>query len=146
MDSITTFWLVVLVLSLIIEAATLGLATIWFAFGALIAWLLAVLNLHLAIQIFVFFGISFVLLYFTRPLAIKVLKIGGTKTNYESLIGRTCIVTETINNMKGQGAVKVDGNIWSARALQEEVIDLDTIVEIKEVKGVKLIVVKKMEG
>ncbi|TCK90569.1 membrane protein implicated in regulation of membrane protease activity [Natranaerovirga hydrolytica] len=136
------YWLIILVVSLFIEAITLGLTTIWFAFGALVAWGLSLLNVHLALQITVFFVVSFVMLYYTRPIAAKYLNIGKVKTNYESIIGKKGVVVETVDNIKGQGVVKIDGNTWTARATNEEVIEKDSVVTITEVKGVKIIVQK----
>ncbi|TCT14689.1 membrane protein implicated in regulation of membrane protease activity [Natranaerovirga pectinivora] len=139
---IDMLWLIILVLSLLIEALTLGLATIWFAFGALAAWVLSLFGIHMAVQVTVFFVISFVMLYYTRPVAIKVLKIGKTKTNYESIIGKEGVVTEEINNLKGVGVVKVDGNTWTARGKTNEIIERDSVIKVAEVIGVKLIVEK----
>jgi membrane protein implicated in regulation of membrane protease activity len=142
----SSFWLIILVIGLIIEAITLGLATIWFAFGALVAWILAMFNFHPAVQITVFFVVSLILLYYTRPVAVKYLKLGHTKTNYESIVQKTGIVTERIDNFASTGLVKVEGQIWTARSSNNEIIEKDSIVLIEEVKGVKLFVIKKMEG
>ncbi|MFP4697191.1 MAG: NfeD family protein [Eubacteriales bacterium] len=136
-------WIMVLVICIIVEVATLGLATIWFAVGAIIAWMLALIGASLAVQITIFFVSSFILLYYTRPLAIKVFKIGNTKTNVESIVEKIGIVTEKIDNIKGTGLIKIDGQVWTARSHQDEIIEEDSIVMVKEVKGVKLYVIKK---
>lgn len=136
----TVFWLIVLVLCLLIEAITLGLTTIWFSFGALSAWIFSLITDNVLIQLTVFFVVSFIMLYFTRPIAIKYLKIGHTKTNYEGLIGQKAVVLSVIDNIHDKGIVKVNGQTWTARSINNDIIQKDAIVTIKEIKGVKLIV------
>ncbi|MCT4543359.1 MAG: NfeD family protein [Vallitalea sp.] len=133
-------WLGVLVICLILEAATLGLTTIWFAFGALVSLLVALLGGSIVFQVILFIVVSLCLLYFTRPIAIKVLKIGHAKTNYESIIGKIGIVMEDIDNLTAKGQVKVDGQMWSCRSLLGDSIEKGVKVRVNEVKGVKLIV------
>ncbi|QUI21539.1 NfeD family protein [Vallitalea pronyensis] len=133
-------WLGVFIVCLVIEAATLGLTTIWFAFGAFISLLLSIMGVNVPIQVFVFLIVSGGLLYFTRPIALKVLKIGHAKTNYESIIGKVGIVTQKIDNLEGKGQAKVEGQMWSCRSLTGDTIDTDMRVIVRNVKGVKLIV------
>lgn len=83
----TIFWLVALVLFIAIEIATMGLTTIWFAGGALLAVLAAALGLPLTVQIVLFFIISFVLLYFTRPMAVKYFNKDRVKPMRKALWG-----------------------------------------------------------
>ncbi len=133
-------WLALLIICVILEAATLGLTTIWFAIGALAALIAALITANLAVQILLFLIISLVLLYFTRPIALKYLKIGHAKTNYETYIGKQGYVVEAIDTIRGKGQVKVDGLIWSARSSDNKTIELNTKVKVMDVKGVKLIV------
>lgn len=134
-------WLAVFIICLVIEAATLGLTTIWFAFGAFVSLLLSIIGVNVPIQVFVFLIVSGALLYFTRPIALKVLKkIGHVKTNYESIIGKVGIVTERVDNIAGKGQAKVEGQMWSCRSLTGDTIDKDMRVMVSQVKGVKLIV------
>lgn len=137
------FWLAIIIVMAIIEIATLGLTTIWFAGGALAAFISELLGAGLPIQIAVFIVVSFVLLVFTRPLAVKFMNKGKIRTNAESLIGKSAIVSEDIDNLKAEGAVKVNGQEWSARSSDDTAITKDTVVEIIEIKGVKLIVKAK---
>ncbi len=134
-------WLAVLVILLVVEALTLGLTTIWFAGGALAAFILSVCGTSLMIQIIVFCGVSFLLLIFTRPAAERWMNRGRTRTNAQSLIGETAVVTETIDNLASTGQVQVRGQYWSARAdASQQKIEKDRIVTIEEISGVKLIV------
>lgn len=140
------YWLILFVVLLIIEIITLGLTTIWFAGGALVAFVASVFNASLGIQIILFFLVSFLLLFLTRPVAMRYLNQSRTKTNAESLIGKTAIVTADISNIKGVGSASVNGLEWSARTTNEEIIiPKDTLVMIKGISGVKLIVEEKRE-
>ena len=137
------FWLGVLVVMAIIEAVTLGLTTIWFAGGALAAFIASLLGAGLVVQIVLFIVVSFLLLAFTRPVAVKYLNKDRIRTNAESLIGKSAIVKEDIDNLKANGMVSVNGQEWTARATDDSIIAKDTVVEIVEIKGVKLIVKAK---
>lgn len=136
-------WLIVAIACGVIEAITLGVATIWFAIGALIAWIFAEFNAPLLIQVLVFLISSSILLYFTRPIAQKVLKIGHTKTNVETLKGKTGIVIKEIDSIQGTGQVKVGGQIWSAKTLDYEKIPEGRKIEVLDIQGVKLVVIQK---
>ncbi len=136
-------WLIAAVAFGFIEAITLGIATIWFSIGALIAWLFSLFNTPLWVQVLVFLVSSSVLLYFTRPIAQKFLKIGHTKTNAETIKGKNGIVIKEIDNIQGTGQVKVGGQIWSAKTLDEEKISEGSIIEILDIQGVKLVVRQK---
>lgn len=140
------FWLAVMVIMLIIEIITLGLTTIWFAGGALVAFVLAMLNAPLMVQIFAFLIVSLILLMFTRPIAVKYFNKDRVKTNVETMIGRQAIVVSEVDNLQGIGRVTVGGQEWSARTVQEGItLPVGTVVIIKEVKGVKLIVEERKE-
>ncbi len=139
--SITTIWLIVFVACIIIEIATMGLATIWFAGGSLVAAVASVAGAPLFVQILLFFAVSLVLLYFTRPIAVKYFNKDRVKTNAESLIGKQAIVISEINNLQGIGQVTVGGQEWSARnAADDSKIIVGSVVIIRAISGVKLMV------
>lgn len=141
MSETIIFWLVVLIASIVIELATLGLTSIWFAGGALVALVAALFNAHLAIQIILFLVVSIVLLYFTRPVAVKYFNKDRIKTNAESLVGRQGIVISEIDNLQGIGQITVGGQEWSARTVDNAIkIPVGTVVEIMSINGVKLMV------
>ena len=134
-------WLVAFVILIGIEAATMALTTIWFAGGAVFAFFAAVLELSVQTQLVVFLIVSFVLLLFTRPLAIRFVNRETVKTNVDGLIGRKAKVIKKIDNNEPSGAAVIDGQEWTARSADEAVtIPVGTHVVIKEVRGVKLIV------
>ena len=80
---ITIAWLVLLIILLIVEIITVGLTSIWAAGGALAALLLNILGLSLMWQVAAFFAVTFVLLIFTRPFAVRFINTQREKTNYE---------------------------------------------------------------
>ncbi|WP_349947717.1 NfeD family protein [Lacrimispora sp. BS-2] len=140
------YWLIAFVVLLGIEAVTMALTTVWFAGGALVAFVLALFGINIQVQLALFVIVSFILLFFTRPFALKYVNRKTVKTNLESLIGKSARVTVTINNTEGKGAAVLNGQEWTARALEENrIYPVGTIVEVKEIRGVKLIVSMNQE-
>lgn len=137
------FWLIVIIVMAVIEIITLGLTTIWFAGGALVAFLASLLGANLLIQTILFIVVSVILLAVTRPIAVEFFNKDRTKTNVESLIGKTALVLQEIDNLRARGMVSVSGQEWSAKSVDDEVIPVETQVEIVEIRGVKLLVKKK---
>jgi membrane protein implicated in regulation of membrane protease activity len=139
-------WLILFVVLLLIEAVTLNLTTIWFAGGALIAFMSALLNADVMWQIVLFLVVSLALLIFTRPLAVKFINKGRTKTNVDSLIGVDGIVQEKIDNLQATGKIMLRGVEWTARASEENtIIDVNRVVTVLGISGVKVIVKEKEE-
>lgn len=139
--SMTMFWLIVLVVLVVIELLTMGLTTIWFAGGALIATIAAVLGAPMVVQVILFLVVSGVLIIFTRPLAVKYFNKDRVRTNAESLVGRQAIVISEIDNLQGIGQVNVGGMEWSARTRVDGVrLPVGTVTTILGINGVKLIV------
>jgi membrane protein implicated in regulation of membrane protease activity len=134
-------WIVVAVLFAIIEAVTLGLLTIWFTVGAVIACVAALLGASILLQVIVFFVTSILLLYFTKPLVKKKLKVGSVATNVDALAGQIGVVTEDIIP-HNTGQVKIGGQIWTAISDRKDLtIAKGTEVRILRVEGVKLVVI-----
>ncbi len=134
------FWLFIVVVMAIIEIITLGLTTIWFAGGALVAFIASLLGANLIVQIVLFIVVSVGLLALTRPLAVRFLNKDRESTNAESLIGKRAVVKQEIDNLNAQGMVCVNGQEWTARAYEEKIIPEGVTVEIMEISGVKLLV------
>ena len=143
--SIATLWVIALVVFLVIEAITVGLTSIWFAAGALAAWICALLGAPVWLQVAVFIVVTAVALYFTRPIVKKYINGKIVPTNADANIGKECRVTETIDNIAGTGAVYVDGKTWTARSDNDEVIPEGELVTALRIEGVKLIVSKSTE-
>lgn len=135
------FWLVLLIVLLGIEMATMGLTTIWFAGGALVAILAALLHAPIIVQIVLFFLVALVLVIFTRPVAVRYFNKDRIKTNVESIVGKQAIVTEEIDNLQAKGKVTVNGQEWTARsAVAGKSIEAGAVVTVVSVSGVKLMV------
>ena len=144
--NMTVFWLVVLVVLVIIELLTMGLTTVWFAGGAFIATIAALFQAPLALQIILFLLVSAILLFFTRPLAVKYFNKDRVRTNAESLVGRQAIVISEIDNLQGIGQVNVGGMEWSARTRVDGVkLPVGTVTTVLAINGVKLVVEERKE-
>lgn len=144
MESI--YWLIALAIFIVIEIITLGLTTIWFAGGALVAFIASIFGVDLLVQVIIFAAVSVILLYFTRPIAVKYVNNKTVKTNYESLIGQEARVLTTIDNFHSEGSADLNGQEWSARAKNDkEIIEPNTKVTVVDIVGVKLIVEVKKE-
>ena len=123
------------------ENCTSSLTSIWFALAGVISFILSLLGMPVHLQIIVFFVASAVLVLSTRPLVKKFLAKEKQKTNFDRIIGQKALVIEDIDAVKGNGQIKINGAVWSARA--EEFIKKDELVLIKEIKGVHAIVEKE---
>ncbi|MBE5868270.1 MAG: NfeD family protein [Lachnospiraceae bacterium] len=138
------WWLILLVILIIIEFVTMALTTVWFAGGALVAAVAALLGGPIWLQITLFVLVSLALLFFTRPVAVKYFNKARVKTNVESLVGKQAIVISEIDNLEGIGQVTVGGQEWSARSLDDAVkLPVGAVVYIREINGVKLMVEEK---
>ena len=135
-------WAVIFIAALVIESQTAELVAIWFLAGALISLVLSFFNVPVWIQITVFVLLSAVLMVlafkFFRRLLLK--NVGKTKTDTDLLIGKQARVEEDINNAQMQGAVKIDGKIWSARMAEDsQTASVGEFVTVESISGVKLI-------
>ena len=140
LNNMSIVWVAVMLIFLIVEAATAGLTCIWFAIGALAALIAALFGAPLWLQIIWFFVISFVTLYFTRPLVKKYVNSKIQPTNADMVIGKEALVTEAIDNVEGVGAVAVGGKVWTARSADGQPVETGSIVTVLRIEGVKLIV------
>ncbi len=136
----STIWLITAVVFAVLEAATVGLTSIWFTVGALAALVAELCDLELWIQISVFLLVSALMLCLTRPLVKKFVNAKVQPTNADMLIGKECRVTETVDNIAGSGTVYVDGKTWTARCEDDAVIPVGELVVAVRIEGVKLIV------
>ena len=136
---VSLIWFLLVIFFLIAEVIAPGLTTIWFAGGAVAAMLLSLFQVPIYMQIIFFIEVSFVLLYFTRPLVKKFQQ----KPNYEALIGCLAKVIVEIDNEAQTGQVILNGQEWTARTLQENIkIPVDCLVMVEQISGVKLFVSK----
>ncbi len=142
----TIWWLILIIVLVIIELATMGLTTIWFATGAVVAMIASVLGVPVWLQIILFILVSFIMLLFTRPVAVKHFNKERTKTNVETMVGKQAIVVSEIDNLQGIGRVMVDGVEWTGRSSDKKVsFSVGEVVVVVLVEGNKLIVSKLEE-
>ena len=137
------YWLILAAILIVEEIISMGLTTIWFAGGALLAGLASYLGAHWVLQILLFAGASLLMFFFTRPVVAKHLIKDVEKTNADALVGKVGIVEETIDNLQGSGVVKINGMQWTARTVDDTVVQNGQRVVVEEISGVKLMVKKE---
>lgn len=138
------FWLIMMIIFIGFELATMGLTTMWFALGSLAALAIAVVGGPVWLQVIVFFAVSLLALFCFRNLVKDYFNRNRVKTNADSLIGRKGIVTEDISNIYATGQVTVAGQEWTARSVDDGVTyEKGAMVIIRDIRGVKLIVEKE---
>ena len=133
-------WFGLLILFGILEAVTVSVVSIWFMAGSLAAILAALCGASLPVQIVLFLAVSVALLACLRPLVRKYVSTKITATNADRVIGKTAVVTESIDNIAAQGAVKVGGVVWTARSSGGKPIAAGAQVQVDRIEGVKLYV------
>ncbi len=135
-------WLVIAIIMFVIEVVTTGLATLWFALGAIVAMVMDLCGAPLASQIIVMAivsVVSFILcMIWVRPKLETLRKKNVQRTNADRLIGRDGVVIVPLNGAEGKGQVKIDGQVWSAKADTD--IAEGIKVTVKAIEGVKLVV------
>ena len=139
-DMIPLIWVGAMVVFGVLEAATVGLTSLWFVVGALGGLIVAMCGGAIWLQIAVFFVVSIAALIAARPLVVKYINQTTVATNADRVLGSTARVTEAIDNTVPVGAVYVDGKTWSARSENGEEIAEGTIVRVTRMEGVRLFV------
>ncbi len=141
------YWLIAAGVFLVIEIVTFSLASIWFVGGALAAGLMAYLGMPIWVQVIAFIAVTALMLAIIAPIARANLIHKKHDTNIDSLPGEVCLVTQQIDNLKGTGQVNLKGQVWTARSISDDLtIQEGTKVVVKEISGVKLIVVPAENG
>ena len=136
----TILWLGLVILFLIVEAATVTMVSLWFAGGALAALVVAALDGGIVLQIIAFAVVSTTLLALLRPIARKHFTPKLTRTNVDSVIGTEGYVTGDIDNVAATGTVKLGAMEWTARSATGEKISIGTLVKVEKIEGVKAFV------
>lgn len=135
-------WVAVIIISVGFEAFSLSLSSIWFGVGALAALIAASIGLNLSAQLLIFVIFSAALLILVRPFCRRFLRSQGEATNADRIVGESAIVTEEIDNVQQTGAIKIFGQLWTARSTDDAPIPVGATVRVVEIKGVKAIVEK----
>ena len=140
MDLAVIIWLVLLVLFLIAEAATVTVVSLWFAAGALVSLIAALLGAPVWLQGLLFLAVSVCLLVALRPIVRTYFKPRLTATNVDSVIGSLGLVTTSIENVTAVGQVKLGAMEWTARSTSGAPIPQGTLVKVDRIEGVKVFV------
>ncbi|MBQ7898045.1 MAG: NfeD family protein [Clostridia bacterium] len=135
----TYLWILVIIVSLVVEAGTYSLVALWFIPAAAAAIVLSLFKAGIPLQIAVFFIVALLCIVFLRKYLEKALKKKSVPTNADALIGKIGIVTEDIDNITFKGQVKVRGQVWTAVSVNGESINDGEEVEVLAIEGVKLI-------
>ena len=132
-------WVLIIILLAIAEITTINLTTIWFVASGLVALVLSFFIDNFLIQLGVFVVLGIFLLITTKSKLQALVNEHREKTNLDRIIGMQGYVVEKITKRKN-GAVKVDGKVWTAFADKTSPVDSD--VKILAIEGVKLKVEK----
>lgn len=143
LDHLPWFWLGVAVFCILIEACTFALTTVWPALAAFVMIFVSVLPIPFRWQLLIFAVASLALVIFTRPIAIRKLKVKIEPTNSDALIGKKVLVTRKITELE-KGAVKINGVEWSATCASSEDFPVEKGAEviIKSIQGATVTVAK----
>ena len=134
------FWLAAMVVFLIMEASTVMLVSIWFAVGALGAIVVALTGGSLSLQVVVFLTVSILLLAGLRGYVRKHFTPRLIRTNVDSVIGATGVVTTPVNNIAALGRVEINGMEWAARSTTGSPLGEGVRVKVDKIEGVKVFV------
>ena len=140
MNIAAIIWLILLVFFILVESSTVSLVSVWFAAGALVAMLAALLKAQLWLQVVLFFVVSALLLLALRPIIRKHFTPKLIKTNVDAVVGTVGIVTMDVDNLQGEGQVKLGGMEWTARSTDGSLICAGTQIVVDKIEGVKVFV------
>ena len=132
-------WLIIAGLFFIGEIITVGFLVFWFGVGALLAMIVSLFTSNIIIQTTIFIISSAILLFVTKPFVKKFVDVKPTNTNAFSIIGKKALVIKEINS-HSVGQIKINGEVWSAEAENDETITEGSEIEIVKINGVKAIV------
>jgi membrane protein implicated in regulation of membrane protease activity len=135
-------WIVAGVLLALGEMHFMGFFLAPFSLGAFTAAIVALAGAGSGASIIVFAAVTAVVFAFIRPVARRHIHTPPQmRTGTAALVGKSAIVLERIANHEGVGCVKIDGEVWTARAYDEDkVIDAGERVEVIEIRGATALV------
>ena len=136
-------WIGLIVIFVIVEAATVQLVTVWFAVGGIAGLIAYTFGLEIWMQILIFAVVSAVALAVTRPFVKRFTKGRKQPTNADRYIGQEATVTEPISNELSKGAVRIGGLEWTARTVDNSEVDKGERVTVEAIEGAKLLVKRR---
>lgn len=142
-DPMAALWLVLFIVFVVGEIATVGLTSIWFAAGALVSLVAAVCGANLVVQIVLFVVVSLGLLALTKTKVQGFINSHTQRTNADRTLGQIIRITERVSNRDLSGRAVVQGMEWTVRTrTDDEIIEAGESARVVEISGVKLIVEK----
>lgn len=142
-----SIWLILCGIFLLIEIFNISFLLIWPGIGSFFAFIANILGASVEIQIAVFAITTTLMIIFMKPLVKKLFKDKDvTKMNNNAMIGKKGIVIKEIKPLEETGQVKVAGELWSATTLNNDNININEIIKVIKVDGVKLVVKKENEN
>jgi membrane protein implicated in regulation of membrane protease activity len=135
-------WLIAAVVAAVGEIVTMGFFLAPFAAGAAVAMIAALAGAGAAVQFVLFAAVTAACFALVRPVARRHLSTPPQlRTGTAALVGRNAVVLERISNDEGVGCVRIDGEVWTARAYDEdEVIEAGRRVQVIEIRGATALV------
>jgi membrane protein implicated in regulation of membrane protease activity len=135
-------WLILAVIFGVGEIATLGFFLAPFAGGAAIAAVVSAIGVPFVGSLAVFLVVSVILLAALRPLARSHRRMPPSlRTGTAALVGKSATVVERIANDEGVGCVRIEGDVWTARAyMDDETYEPGTRVQVVEIRGATALV------
>lgn len=135
-------WVISAGLFLILESITTGFLVFWFAIGSIVSMIISFFTDNIIVQTSAFLISSIILIFATRKFCNFFLK--NAKPKYvNTMVGKTGKVTVDIVPIDGTGQVKIGGETWSAISKDSSQISKDTEIVVKEIDGVKVVVMPK---
>ena len=124
------------------EMLTTGFFLAPFSLGALLAAIVDAAGAGEAAAWIVFVVASLLALAVVRPIARAHLRNPPLiRTGAAALVGKQAVVLERIANHEGVGCVKIEGEVWTARSLDDDtVLEPGTRVDVVDIKGATALV------
>ena len=133
-------WIAVIIVAIVAEVLTDQLISIWFVPGAIVAVILDFCNVSILWQVLAVLLIATAGIILAKTVLSKVLKTKIIKTNIDAIVGERCVVTERVDNYAGCGQVKIKGQIWFARGVDDDdVFEEGDVLRVVAIEGVKVI-------
>ena len=133
-------WLILAVVFMIAEAATVSMISLWFSAGCLAALAVGLLGGSWGFQVFVALAVSGALLACLRPMVRKHFTPKIKPTNIDAIVGSQGYVLSDIDNAGATGKVKLGAMEWTARSTDGSGIPQGTLVRVDRIEGVKIFV------
>jgi membrane protein implicated in regulation of membrane protease activity len=136
------FWVIAACVFGVGEMLTTSFFLAPFSVGALGAAVVDVAGASELAAWIVFVVVSLLMLVVVRPIAKSHMKVPPhIRTGTAALVGQQAIVLERIANDEGVGCVRIDGEVWTARSLDEDqVIEAGRRVHVVQIKGATALV------